>query len=64
MINSPDIFRSSTILKICNTPAEKYWRDRKGYDRQLSIAEYYDRDDRLFSVSSIAGQWDFLTTPT
>lgn len=61
MTISPDNFRSSTILKICHTPAEKYWRDRKGYDRQISIEEYYNLDDRLFSVSSIAGQWDFLT---
>ena len=62
MIKLPSDFKSSTILKICHTPAEKYWRDRKGYDRQLSIEEYYDRCDRLFSVSSIAGQWDFLVT--
>ena len=45
-----------------NTFSEQLWRDRKGYLFPWTIQEYFDSSDRLFSLATIAGQWEFFYT--
>lgn len=45
-----------------NTFSEQLWRDRKGYLFPWTVGEYVDSSDRLFSLATIAGQWDFFYT--
>ena len=40
--------------------SERLWRDRKGYPTDLDYRGILGSCDRLFSLSTIAGQWEFF----
>jgi hypothetical protein len=40
-----------------NPNSETIWRSKRCFDPSAIVPEYLDKDDRLFSPASIAGQW-------